>query len=161
MGQVELSEHRDKFTYSWHYSEFHSRETGSSTVALVFFCCCCLALCSLLTYWTCTCFFSGTLGHTIGLSPTDAHFLGLLVSSQCYYPGQKKKKKTATTIIHNIRTLFLSRNITRLARWRGLPRLRASLHRSAIKLDFSISNYRNSVLILCIIVVAVFFFWPE
>ena len=30
-------------------------------------------------------------------------------------------------------------------------------HRSAIKLDFSISHDRNSVLILCIIVVAVFF----
>ena len=72
-----------------------------------------------------------------------------------YYPGQKK---TATTIMHKIRTLFLSRNITRLARWRGLPRLCASLHRSAIKLDFSISNYQNSVLILCIIVEAVFFF---
>ena len=58
--------------------------------------------------------------------------------------------------MHKIRTLFLSRNITRLARWHGLPRLRASLHRSAIKLDFSISHDRNSVLILCIIVVAVF-----
>ena len=73
----------------------------------------------------------------------------------------KKKKKTATTIMHKIRTLFLSRNITRLAQWRGLPRLRASLHWSAIKLDFSISHDRNSVLILCIIVVAVFFFGQE
>ena len=60
--------------------------------------------------------------------------------------------------MHKIRTLFWSRNITRLARWRGLPRLHASLHRSAIKLDFSISHDRNSVLILCIIVVAVFVF---
>ena len=68
-----------------------------------------------------------------------------------------KKTKTATWIIHKIRTLFLSRNITRLARWRGWPGLRASLHRSAIKLDFSISHDRNSVLILCIIQVAVFF----
>ena len=59
--------------------------------------------------------------------------------------------------MHKIRTLFLSRNITSLAQWRGLPRLRALLHRSAIKLDFSISHDRNSVLILCIIVVAVFF----
>ena len=70
-------------------------------------------------------------------------------------------KKMAATIMHKIRTLFLScllRNITRLARWRGWPRLRALLHRSAIKLDFSISHARNSVLILCIIVVAVLFF---
>ena len=74
---------------------------------------------------------------------------------------KKKKKKTATTIMHKIRTLFLSRNITRLAQWRGLPRLCASLHRSAIKLDFSISHDRNSVLILCIIVVAVFFFFGQ
>ena len=29
-GQVELSEHRDNFTYPWHYSEFHGRETRSS-----------------------------------------------------------------------------------------------------------------------------------
>ena len=29
-GQVELSEHRDDFTYSWHYSEFH----GSRAVKL-------------------------------------------------------------------------------------------------------------------------------
>ena len=70
-----------------------------------------------------------------------------------------KKKKTATTIMHKIRTLFLSHNITRLARWRGLPRLRASLHRSAVKLNFLISHDRNSVLILCIILVAVFFFF--
>ena len=34
---------------------------------------------------------------------------------------------------------------------------RIAAHRSAIKLDFSISHDRNSVLILCIIVVAVFF----
>ena len=33
---------------------------------------------------------------------------------------------------------------------------RIAAHRSAIKLDFSISHDRNSVLILCIIVVAVF-----
>ena len=69
-------------------------------------------------------------------------------------PGQKKKKKP--TIMHKIRTLFLSRNITRLVRWRGWQRLRASPHRSAIKLDFSISRDKNSALILCIIVVAVF-----
>ena len=34
---------------------------------------------------------------------------------------------------------------------------RIAAHRSAIKLDFSISHDRNSVLILCIIIVAVFF----
>ena len=34
---------------------------------------------------------------------------------------------------------------------------RIAAHRSAIKLDFSISHDRNGVLILCIIVVAVFF----
>ena len=34
--------------------------------------------------------------------------------------------------------------------------LRIAAHRSAIKLDFSISHDKNSVLILCIIVVAVF-----
>ena len=45
-----------------------------------------------------------------------------------------KKKKTATTIMYKIRKLFLSRNISmirRLARWRGWPRLRASLHNEA------------------------------
>ena len=57
--------------------------------------------------------------------------------------------------------LFWSRNITRLARWRGWPQLHALLHRSAIKLDFSISQYRNSVLILCTILVAVFFFFGQ
>ena len=61
--------------------------------------------------------------------------------------------------MHKIRTLFWSRNIKRLARWCRLPWLRASLLRSAIKLDFSISHDRNSVLILCLIVVAVFFFF--
>ena len=35
---------------------------------------------------------------------------------------------------------------------------RIAAHRSAVKLDFSISHDRNSVLILCIIVVAGFFF---
>ena len=41
-----------------------------------------------------------------------------------------------------------------------MARLAATLiaHRSAIKLDFSISHDKNSVLILCIIVAAVFFF---
>ena len=73
-----------------------------------------------------------------------------------WYSTLAKKNKTATTIMHKIRTLFLSRNITRLARWRNLPRPRASLHRSTIKLDFLISHDRNSVLILCIIVLAVF-----
>ena len=34
---------------------------------------------------------------------------------------------------------------------------RIAAHRSAVKLDFSISHDRNSVLILCIIVVAIFF----
>ena len=68
------------------------------------------------------------------------------------------KKKNATWIMHKTRTLFVSRNITRLARWRGWPRLLASLHRSAVKLDFSISHDRNSVLILCIIQVAFFSF---
>ena len=48
-----------------------------------------------------------------------------------YYPGQKK---TATTIMHKIKTLFLSRNISvirRLAQWHDWPRLRASLHTEA------------------------------
>ena len=76
---------------------------------------------------------------------------------QWYYPG---RKKTTTWIMHKIRTLFVSRNITRLARWRSWPRLLALLHRSAVKLDFSISHDRNRVLILCIIQVAIssFFF---
>ena len=70
-------------------------------------------------------------------------------------------KKMATWIMHKIRTLFLSRNITRLAQWCGWPRLHTSLHRSAIKLYFSITRDRNSVLILCIIQVAGFIlFWP-
>ena len=69
---------------------------------------------------------------------------------------KKKKKKTATTIMHKIRTPFLSRSITRLAQWRSLLRLRASLLRSAIKLYFLILHDRTGVLILCIIVVAVF-----
>ena len=47
----------------------------------------------------------------------------------------KKKKKMATTIMHKVRTLFISRNIMRLTWWRGLPQLRASLHWSANKLD--------------------------
>ena len=50
-----------------------------------------------------------------------------------YYAGQKKKK-TATTIMHKIKTLFLSRNISmirRLAQWHDWPRLRASLHTEA------------------------------
>ena len=44
------------------------------------------------------------------------------------------KKKTATTIMHKIKTLFLSRNISmirRLAQWHDWPRLRASLHTEA------------------------------
>ena len=81
-----------------------------------------------------------------------------LCTSCVYILPWPKKKKMATTIMHKIRKLFLSRNITKLARWCGLPRLRPSLNRSAIKLDFSISHDRSSVLILCIIVVAVFFF---
>ena len=43
-------------------------------------------------------------------------------------------KKTATTIMHKIKTLFLSRNISmirRLAQWHDWPRLRASLHTEA------------------------------
>ena len=61
---------------------------------------------------------------------------------------------------NKVRTLFLSRRVSRnisiismmrrLVRWRGLPRLHASLastSRSAMKLDFSISHDRNSVLI--------------
>ena len=69
------------------------------------------------------------------------------------------KKKTATTIMHKIRTLFLSRDIEKSslialrcsdARSRGKPRHRANL---------VILRDKNSVLILCIIVVAGFF-WP-
>ena len=71
--------------------------------------------------------------------------------------------------MRKIRTLFLSRNIM----WCQViitsihhnsheigtaARLRASLHHRAIKLDFPISNDRNSVLILRIFQVAVFFF---
>ena len=43
-------------------------------------------------------------------------------------------KKSATTIMHKIKTLFLSRNISmirRLAQWHDWPRLRASLHTEA------------------------------
>ena len=55
-----------------------------------------------------------------------------------YYPGQK----TATTIMHKIKTLFLSCNISmirRLAQWHDWPRLRASLHTEAQ----SSLNFRN------------------
>ena len=41
------------------------------------------------------------------------------------YRSTTLAKKTATTIMHKIRTLFLSRKITRLPRWCCLPRLRA------------------------------------
>ena len=37
----------------------------------------------------------------------------------CYYYLAKTKQKTSTTIMHKIRTLFLSRNNTGLGRWRG------------------------------------------
>ena len=90
----------------------------------------------------------------------------LLLSNSLYwyYPGQKKKKKkkkkkTATTIMHKIRTLFLSWDIEKSsliglwcsdARSRGKPRHRASL---------VILRDKNSVVILCTIVVAVFFFF--
>ena len=68
-----------------------------------------------------------------------------------------KKKKTATWIVHKIRTLFLSWDIEKTslialrcsdARSRGQPRHRANL---------VILRDKNSVLILCIIQVAVFF----
>ena len=62
--------------------------------------------------------------------------------------------------MHKIKTLFLSRNISmirRLAQWHDWPRLRALLHTEAqSSLIFLISHDRNSVLILCIIVVVVF-----
>ena len=67
------------------------------------------------------------------------------------------KKKTATTIMNKIRTLFLSWDIEKSslialrcsdAQSRGKPRHRANL---------VILRDKNSVLILCIIVVAVFF----
>ena len=64
---------------------------------------------------------------------------------------KKKKKKNS----HYDYALFLSRNITRLARWHGWTRLRASLHRRAWFFDI---RDTNSVLILCIIVGVVFFF---
>ena len=73
-----------------------------------------------------------------------------------------KKKKTATMIMHKIRTLFLSLDIEKSsliappsrckcndAGSRSKPRHRANL---------VILRDKNSVLILCIIVVAVFFF---
>ena len=44
------------------------------------------------------------------------------------------EKKAATTIMHKIKTLFLSRSISiirRLAQWHDWPRLRASLHTEA------------------------------
>ena len=71
------------------------------------------------------------------------------------YPGQK----IGHFGLCIIKTMFLSGSITRLARWRGWPRLRVSLHRNANKLDFSISHDWNSLLILRIIQVAVFFFF--
>ena len=86
-------------------------------------------------------------------------FKGSLVSSgkyshcmwSSYYPGQKKRPLRLCIKSEHCSYHAISRD------WRGLPRLRASLHRSAIKLDFSISHDRNSVLILCMIVVAVLF----
>ena len=50
------------------------------------------------------------------------------------YVQRWTKKKTATTIMHKIKTLFLSRNVSmirRLAQWHDWPRLRASLHTEA------------------------------
>ena len=89
-------------------------------------------------------------------------------STQIYGHLLPWPKKSATTIMHKIKTLFLSRNISmirRLAQWhdwqwhgRDFAHRCPPIERSAIKLDFSISHDRNSVLILCIIVVAVFFF---
>ena len=70
-------------------------------------------------------------------------------------------QKTATTIMHGIKILFLSWDIEKSsliplrcsdARSRGKPRHRANL---------VILRDKSSVLILCIIVVAVFFFWSR
>ena len=61
----------------------------------------------------------------------------------------KKKTTTAIWIMHKIRTLFLTHKIKRLARWCAQLRLRPSLYRSAIKLDFLISSDGNGVLIIC------------
>ena len=58
---------------------------------------------------------------------------------------------------HKIGTLFVLRIIRRLAQWFSRPLLRALLHRSAIKLDFSISHDSKSVLIICIIQVSLLF----
>ena len=63
-----------------------------------------------------------------------------------YYPGQKNGHITQYQHDQEIGT------VARLA-----ATSRIAAHRGAIKIDFSISRERNSVLILCIIVVAVFF----
>ena len=100
-------------------------------------------------------------GHTLAYFHHLGTFGAIAKSSQ--KPSKTNKittlaKKTATTIMHKIRTLFLSRDIEKSslialrcgdARSRDKPRHRANL---VILCD------KNSVLILCIIVVAVFFF---
>ena len=87
------------------------------------------------------------------------HALFVTHGPKYYYPGKKKKKKknTATTIMHKIRTLQYQHDqeIGTMARLAATSSIAA--RRSAIKLDSAISHDRNSVLILCMIVVAVFF----
>ena len=75
------------------------------------------------------------------------------------YPGQKK---TATTIMHKIRTLFLSWDIEKSSlialRCAAMREVAASRARDrANLLIMLILRDKNSVLILCIIVVVVFF----
>ena len=69
-----------------------------------------------------------------------------------------KKKKTATSIMHKIRTLFLSWDVEKSS----LIALRCNDARSCGKprhcANLVIVRDKNSVLILCIIVVPVFFF---
>ena len=73
-----------------------------------------------------------------------------------YYPGQKNGHydyaRNQNTVL--ITQYQHDQEIGKVARLAATSRIAA--HRSAIKVDFSISHDRNNVLILCIIVVAVF-----
>ena len=71
-----------------------------------------------------------------------------------YYPGQKKRPlrlciNQNTVLITQYQHDQHDQEIGTVARLAATSRITA--HRSAIKLDFSISHDRNSVLILCII----------
>ena len=76
------------------------------------------------------------------------------------YPGQKK---TATTIMHKIRTLFLSWDIEKSSlialRCAATREVLVAASRATVPINLLIMlilRDKNSVLILCIIVVAVF-----